>query len=102
MRIQFLDDFTRVLGEVKCGFDSDVHNVKGHILRGLEIMHLKINADLKIMIYEADEISRKGRTIANIIVLAYISHLDTKRREKEQGAKRGGARRGGGDMIVPA
>ena len=54
------------------------------------------------MIYESDEISRKDRTIANIIVLACISPLDTKRRVKEQGAKRGRARRGGGDMIVPA
>jgi len=40
-----LENLIGVLREVEGGFDSGAHDVKGHILRGVKMMRLKINAN---------------------------------------------------------
>ena len=59
--MQVLENLTRVLREVEGGFDNSAHDV--------EMRRLKISANWEMEIYEFDGIIRKGKVIANIIVL---------------------------------
>ena len=76
--------------EVKGGFDSGAHDVKGHLLRSVQMRRLKISANWEMEIYEFDEINQKSKVIANIIGLAIsFGHEEERRNKVQRGEGRG-------------
>jgi len=56
VKMHILEDLGGYLREVKDGFVSSEHNVKGHFFRGVEKRPLKSSLFWKMEIYKFDEI----------------------------------------------